>query len=59
MIPPRLFRLQVPDPQRTATGMSTLVLAASLLGGDPEGRARFTGAVRPPRNPKASHRRDR
>ncbi len=46
VIPPRLFRLQVPDPQRTATGMSTLVLAASLLGGDPEGRARFTGAVR-------------
>ncbi|GAA0577800.1 substrate-binding and VWA domain-containing protein [Actinomadura livida] len=45
-IPPRLIRLQVPDPDRTATGMGVLVLADALVGGDPRGQALFTGAVR-------------
>jgi hypothetical protein len=45
-IPQRLFRLQVPDPDRTATGMGTLVLADALAGGEPRGQALFTGAVR-------------
>ncbi|MEU8799848.1 substrate-binding domain-containing protein, partial [Spirillospora sp. NPDC048819] len=45
-IPPRLFRLQVPDPDRTATGMGTLMLAGALLADDPQGQAVFTGVVR-------------
>ncbi|MFB4310058.1 substrate-binding domain-containing protein [Actinomadura sp. GTD37] len=46
VIPPRLFRLQVPDPVRSATGMGTLLLAGALLSGGPEGRAGFAGVVR-------------
>ncbi|MFG2246524.1 substrate-binding domain-containing protein [Spirillospora sp. NPDC048823] len=46
VIPPRLFRLQVPDPDRTATGMGTLMLAGALLADDPQGQAVFTGVVR-------------
>lgn len=42
VIPPRLLRLQVPDPDRTATGMGTLVLANALL----DRSAGFTGVVR-------------
>ncbi|MGP4028608.1 substrate-binding domain-containing protein [Actinomadura sp. 3N407] len=45
-IPPRLFRLQIPDPDRTATGMGTLMLADALLSDDPQGQAVFTGVVR-------------
>ncbi|TDC89046.1 substrate-binding domain-containing protein [Actinomadura sp. 7K507] len=45
-IPPRLFRLRVPDPDGTATGMGTLLLADALLSGDPQGQAGFTGVVR-------------
>ena len=45
-IPPRLLRLRVPDPDGTATGMGTLMLASALLSGDPKGRALFTGVVR-------------
>ncbi|QKW36509.1 VWA domain-containing protein [Actinomadura sp. NAK00032] len=43
VIPPRLLRLQVPDPGRSATGMGTLVLANTLLKRSPAG---FTGVVR-------------
>lgn len=46
VIPPRLLRLQVPDPARSATGMGSLLLAGALLGGAPGGEASFTGAVR-------------
>src|SRR5690606_10407788 len=46
VIPPRLIRLQVPDPDGTAAGMGSLVLANALLGGDPRGPAVFTGVVR-------------
>ncbi|TDD35396.1 VWA domain-containing protein [Actinomadura sp. KC06] len=46
VIPPRLLRLQVPDPDRDATGMGALLLASALLSGDAEGRALFTGVVR-------------
>ncbi|XRQ15579.1 substrate-binding domain-containing protein [Actinomadura welshii] len=45
-IPPRLFRLQVPDPDGTATGMAALMLADALLAGAPQGPAVFTGVVR-------------
>ncbi|TDC56324.1 VWA domain-containing protein [Actinomadura sp. KC345] len=45
-IPPRLFRLRVPDPDGTATGMATLMLASALLSEDPQGQALFTGVVR-------------
>ncbi|MFA1539065.1 substrate-binding domain-containing protein [Actinomadura monticuli] len=45
-IPSRLFRLQVPDPGKTATGMGTLMLANALLSDDPQGQAMFAGAVR-------------
>ena len=45
-IPPRLFRLHVPDPDDTATGMGSLVLASALLADDPRGPAVFTGVVR-------------
>ncbi|GAA4384994.1 hypothetical protein GCM10023088_54060 [Actinomadura verrucosospora] len=46
VIPPRLLRLQVPDPARSATGMGSLILAGALLGGAPGGEASFTGVVR-------------
>lgn len=46
VIPPRLFRLQVPDPDRSSTGMGALMLAGALLADDPAGEARFTGVVR-------------
>lgn len=46
VIPPRLLRLQVPDPDRSATGMGTLVLANALLERSPSGDAGFTGVVR-------------
>ncbi|MEU4822559.1 substrate-binding domain-containing protein [Actinomadura sp. NPDC023710] len=46
VIPPRLFRLQVPDPARSATGMGSLILAGAVLGGAPGGEASFTGVVR-------------
>ncbi|MFA1537394.1 hypothetical protein [Actinomadura monticuli] len=46
VIPPHLFRLQVPDPDRSATGMGTLMLAGALLDGAPGGEARFAGVVR-------------
>ncbi|MDL4820721.1 substrate-binding domain-containing protein [Actinomadura opuntiae] len=45
-LPPHLLRLQVPDPDRSATGMGTLMLAGALLGGSPDGQAVFTGVVR-------------
>ncbi|HEU5031158.1 MAG TPA: substrate-binding domain-containing protein [Spirillospora sp.] len=45
-IPAHLLRLQVPDPDRSATGMGTLMLAGSLMGGSPGGEAVFTGVVR-------------
>ncbi|MER6814179.1 substrate-binding domain-containing protein [Spirillospora sp. NPDC000708] len=45
-IPPHLLRLQVPDPDRSATGMGTLMLAGTLMGGSPDGQAVFTGVVR-------------
>ncbi|MFD0690409.1 substrate-binding domain-containing protein [Actinomadura fibrosa] len=45
-IPRRLFRLQVPDPNRTATGMGALTLAGTLLSRVQGGEALFTGAVR-------------
>ncbi|GAA1814963.1 substrate-binding and VWA domain-containing protein [Actinomadura chokoriensis] len=46
VIPPRLFRLQVPDPGRSATGMGALMLAGALLSGAPGGEAGFAGVVR-------------
>ncbi|NVI92866.1 substrate-binding domain-containing protein, partial [Actinomadura sp. BRA 177] len=46
VIPPRLFRLQVPDPDRSATGMGTLMLAGALLARAPGGEADFAGVVR-------------
>ncbi|MGI5201029.1 substrate-binding domain-containing protein [Spirillospora sp. CA-108201] len=46
VIPPRLLRLQVPDPARSATGLGSLILAGALLGDAPGGEASFTGAVR-------------
>ncbi|MCP9977106.1 substrate-binding domain-containing protein [Actinomadura madurae] len=46
VIPARLFRLQVPDPDRSATGMGSLMLAGALLAGSPGGQARFAGVVR-------------
>jgi hypothetical protein len=46
VIPARLFRLQVPDPARTATGMGSLILANALLAKAPGGEASFTGVVR-------------
>ncbi|NYD44128.1 hypothetical protein BJY14_000111 [Actinomadura luteofluorescens] len=46
VLPPRLFRLQVPDPSRSATGMGSLILAGALLGDAPGGEASFTGVVR-------------
>ncbi|NKZ09326.1 VWA domain-containing protein, partial [Actinomadura latina] len=46
VIPPRLFRLQVPDPDRSATGMGTLMLAGALLARAPGGEAGFAGVVR-------------
>ncbi|CNG54771.1 uncharacterized protein containing a von Willebrand factor type A (vWA) domain [Mycobacterium tuberculosis] len=46
VIPPRLFRLQVPDPGRSATGMGALVLAGALLRDSPAGAAGFAGVVR-------------
>ncbi|NDU75869.1 solute-binding protein [Actinomadura sp. DSM 109109] len=46
VIPPRLLRLQVPDPARSATGMGSLILAGALLGDAPGGDASFTGVVR-------------
>ncbi|WP_433471930.1 substrate-binding domain-containing protein [Spirillospora sp. CA-142024] len=46
VIPPRLFRLQVPDPGRSATGMGSLMLADALLAKDPGGEAMFAGVVR-------------
>ncbi|MBO2462621.1 substrate-binding domain-containing protein [Actinomadura violacea] len=45
-IPAHLLRLQVPDPDRSATGMGTLMLAGTLMGGAPDGEAGFTGVVR-------------
>ncbi|MEU8120806.1 substrate-binding domain-containing protein [Spirillospora sp. NPDC049024] len=45
-IPPRLLRLQVPDPDRSATGMGSLILAGALLADAPGGEASFTGVVR-------------
>ncbi|WP_396452212.1 substrate-binding domain-containing protein, partial [Actinomadura sp.] len=46
VIPPRLLRLQVADPDRSATGMGTLMLASSLLGRTPGAEAKFAGVVR-------------
>ncbi|GAA2166194.1 substrate-binding domain-containing protein [Actinomadura napierensis] len=46
VLPPHLLRLQVPDPDRSATGMGTLMLAGALMGGSPDGEAVFTGVVR-------------
>nr|WP_141575000.1 VWA domain-containing protein [Actinomadura sp. WMMA1423] len=46
VIPPRLLRLQVPDPGRSSTGMGSLILAGALLADAPEGEASFTGVVR-------------
>ncbi|TDD62292.1 VWA domain-containing protein [Actinomadura darangshiensis] len=46
VIPARLLRLQVPDPNRTATGMGSLMLASALLGRAAGGEAQFAGVVR-------------
>ncbi|WP_433338380.1 substrate-binding domain-containing protein [Spirillospora sp. CA-294931] len=48
-IRPGLVRVQVPDPDRTATGMAALSMAAALPQGEPGqdgGDATFTGVVR-------------
>ncbi|MFC5749675.1 substrate-binding domain-containing protein [Actinomadura rugatobispora] len=45
-VPPGLVRLKVPDPNRTATGMGSLVLANLLLNASGDGNADFTGVVR-------------
>jgi Mg-chelatase subunit ChlD len=45
-IPQGLVRLKVPDPNRTATGMGSLLLANTLLNSSGDGNARFTGVVR-------------
>ncbi|WP_433335067.1 substrate-binding domain-containing protein [Spirillospora sp. CA-294931] len=46
LIPPGAARLLVPDPSRTASGMSALMIANALLDNDPNKAARFTGIVR-------------
>lgn len=45
-LPPGELKLQVPDPNRSAVGMGTLLLANQLLGGDGAGQTTFTGLVR-------------